>query len=122
MSEEKNFNGDVFQSFSKDYILESNKNQNKTFTNENTEFSFKKNLSINDDMRNHNHNYNNKSAINDSEFNIYSQNDQNIQESGHFGKSKYESKNFKSVIENNNIIIYLLLSVILIINIIKEKS
>ena len=104
MSEEKNFNGDVFQSFSKDYILESNKNQNKTFTNENTEFSFKKNLSINDDMRNHNHNYNNKSAINDSEFNIYSVNDQNIQESGHFGKSKYESKNFKSVIESNNII------------------
>ena len=104
MSEEKNFNGDVFQSFSKDYILESNKNQNKTYINESTEFSFKKNLSINDEGSNHNHNYNNKSAINDPGFNIYSVNDKNIQESGHFGKSKYESKNFKSMIERNNLI------------------
>ena len=104
MSEDKNFNEGVFQSFSKDNILESNKNQNKTFVNENTEFSFKKNLCINDDGSNHNHNYNNKSAINDPGFNIYSVNDKNIQESGHFGKSKYESKNFKSIIESNNII------------------
>ena len=104
MSEDKNFNEAVFQSFSKDYMLESNKKQNKTFINENTEFSFKKNLSINDDVSNHNHNCNNKSAINDSGFNIYSVNDKNIQESGHFGKSKYDSKNFKSMIDKNNLI------------------
>ena len=104
MSEEKNFNDDVFQSFSKDYMLESNKNQNKTFINENTEFSFKKNLYINDEGSNHNHNYNNKLSVNDSGLNIYSVNDKNIQESGHFGKSKYESKNFKSMIEYNNLI------------------
>jgi len=103
MSEEKNFNEEVFQSFSKDYLLETNKKQNKTCINESTEFSFKKNLSINDGS-NHNHNYNNKSAINDPGFNIYSVNDKNIQESGHFGKSKYDSKNFKSMIEENSLI------------------
>ena len=110
MSEKKNFNEDVFQSFSKDFKFESNKKQNKTFINENIEFSFKKNLFLNDDdgrnqINNHNYsNNNNKLALNDSNLNIYSVNDQNIQESGHFGKSKYESKNFRSMIEENNLI------------------
>ena len=110
MSEKKNFNEDIFQSFSKDYKFESNIKQNKTFINENIEFSFKKNLFLNDDdgrnqINNHNYsnNNNNKLALNDSNLNIYSINDKNIQESGHFGKSKCESKNFRSMIEENNL-------------------
>ena len=110
MSENKNFNEEVFQSFSKDNMFESSKKQNKTFINENIEFSFKKNLFLNDDdgsnqINNHNHpNNNNKLTLNDSNLNIYSINDKNIQESGHFGKSKYESKNFRTIIEKNDII------------------
>ena len=111
MSEKKNFNEDVFQSFSKNYVFESNKKQNKTFINENIEFSFKKNLFLNDEdgrnqINNHNHTNNyNKLTLNDSNSNIYSMNDKNIQESGHFGKIKYESKNFRSMIEKNDLII-----------------
>lgn len=111
MSEKKNFNEDVFQSFSKNYVFESNKKQNKTFLNENIEFSFKKSLFLNDEdgrnqINNHNHTNNyNKLTLNDSNSNIYSMNDKNIQESGHFGKSKYESKNFRSIIEKNDLII-----------------
>ena len=110
MSEKNNFNEDVFQSFSKNHVFETNKKQNKTFINENIEFSFKKNLFLNDDdgsnqINNHNHTINNnKLTLNDSNLNIYSVNDKNIQESGHFGKSKYESKNFRNMIEKNDLI------------------
>ena len=45
MSELKNFNDDmVFQSFSKNSIFESNKDNNKTSQKYLVEFSFKKNL------------------------------------------------------------------------------
>ena len=98
MSEKKNFNDDiVFQSFSKNIIFESSKDPNKTSQNENIEFSFKKNLFLQKiDENTHNH----ISSFNDHGGNIYSKNDTNILESGHFGK--YDSKNFKSLVENNS--------------------
>ena len=33
--------------------------------------------------------------------NIYSKNNNNILENGHFGQSKYDSKNYKEIIEKN---------------------
>ena len=45
MSEKQNINDEIiFQSFSKNLIFESNKEQNKVRENENLEFTFKKNL------------------------------------------------------------------------------
>ena len=103
MSELKNFNDDmVFQSFSKNPIFESNKDNNKTSQNDLTEFSFKKNLFLQKSDDNNNFNKNHISSINDHiASNIYSKNDNNILESGHFGQSKYDSKNYKEIIEKN---------------------
>ena len=103
MSEKKAFNDDmVFQSFSKNIILESNKDINKISENENLEFSFKKNLFLQKSDDNNNFNKNHISSINDHiASNIYSKNDNNILESGHFGQSKYDSKNYKEIIEKN---------------------
>ena len=110
MSEKKKINDDmIFQSFSKNYIFESNKEQNKTSKNEIIEFSFKKNLFLqkSEDNNNTSNNFNSNSKqislSGEHNYNIYSKNDTNIQESGHFGKSKYDSKNYKSLIENNAI-------------------
>ena len=99
MSEKKAFNDDMeFQSFSKNIILESNKDINKTSQNENLEFSFKKNLFL---QKPEDNTQNYISPFNDQGANIYSKNDTNIQESGHFGK--YDSKNFKSIIDRNSL-------------------
>ena len=104
MSEKKNFNDDKeFQSFSKNYIFESNKDINKTSQNEIVEFSFKKNLFISKADENNNSNHNLIPSLNEFGPTIYSKNDLNIQESGHFGKSKYDSKNYKEIIEKNSI-------------------
>ena len=106
MSEKKIINDDmIFQSFSKNYVFESNKDQNKITKNEIIEFSFKKNLFLQkpEDTNSNNNNNNPKQFLlsNELSSNIYSKNDTNIQESGHFGKSKYDSKNYKTLIEKN---------------------
>ncbi len=102
MSEKKNINDDiVFQSFSKNFIFESNKELKKTAQNEFLEFSFKKNLFVQKSDDNNTHSHNQISSFSEHNSNIYSKNDKNIQESGHFGK--YESKNFKSLIEKNGL-------------------
>ena len=45
MSEKEIINDEmIFQSFSKNYIFDSNREPNKTSQNENIEFTFKKNL------------------------------------------------------------------------------
>ena len=100
MSGKKNFNEEmVFQSFYKNHIFESNKDQNKICQNEIVEFSFKKNLFLpkSDDYNSHNSN-NYVSSFNEQGANIYSKNDKNIQVSGHFGKSKYDSKKYKNTL------------------------
>ena len=100
MSGKKIFNDEmVFQSFSKKHIFESNKEQNTICTNENIEFSFKKNLFSpkSDDYYYHNSN-NFVSNFIEQGVNIYSKNDKNIQVSGHFGKSRYDSKNYKNTL------------------------
>ena len=103
MSENENFNDDMaFQSFSKDFAFKSNKDINKSSQNEIIEFTFKKNLYLPKSDDNNNHSK--ISSFNEMGSNIYSQNDQNIQVSGHFGKSKYDSKNYKKIIEKNNLI------------------
>ena len=102
MSEKKKINDDmVFQSFSKNYVFESNKDNNKTSHNENFEFSFKKNLFLQKSDENNNSNKNLISSKIDHTSNIYSKNDRNIQESGHFGRSKYDSKDYREIIEKN---------------------
>ena len=101
MSEKKKFNDDkVFQSFSKEYIFESNKEQNKTSENEVNIFTFKKNLFLNESEDNNSNKKNHTIVSNEHNSNIYSKNDVNIQESGHFGK--YDSKNYKKIIEQNS--------------------
>ena len=103
MSGKLNFNDEmVFQSFSKNHIFESNsKDQNKICQNEIVEFSFKKNLFFpkSDDYNSHNSN-NFVSTFNEQSANIYSKNDKNIQVSGHFGKSKYDSEKYKNILNN----------------------
>ena len=106
MSEKKKINDDmIFQSFSKNFVFDSNKDNNKTSKNEIIEFSFKKNLfsqkADENASVNNNNNNNYISSLNFHDHNIYSKNDKNIQESGHFGKSKYESKNYKEIMEKN---------------------
>ena len=102
MSGKKKINDDmVFQSFSKNYVFESNKDNNKTSQNEIFEFSFKKNLFLQKSDENYNFNNNLISSKIENASNIYSKNDRNIQESGHFGKSKYDSKDYKEIIEKN---------------------
>ena len=109
MSEKEIINDEmIFQSFSKNYIFDSNREPNKTSQNENIEFTFKKNLFFQkseespskiNDMKNSN---NKMSPLNDKIMNIYSKNDSNLQESGHFGKSKYDSNKYKNIIEENS--------------------
>ena len=104
MSEKKNSNDEIlFQSFYKNHIFESNKGQNKIAYNEIIEFSFKKNLFLqkSDELNSYNTN-NYMPSFNESD--IYSKNDENIQVSGHFGKSKNNSKNFKSIFDQSEII------------------
>ena len=103
MSENKKFNDDIiFQSFSKDYIFESNKEQNKISKNELNEFTFKKNLFLSKFEESTNSNNKTQNIIsNEHNSNIYSKNDNNIQESGHFGK--YNSKKYKNIIEKNSV-------------------
>ena len=104
MSDRKNSNDEMlFQSFYKNHIFESNKDQNKITYNEIIEFSFKKNLFFPklDDLNSYN---TNNYIIPFNESGIYSKNDANIQVSGHFGKNKYESKNFKSILDKSEII------------------
>ena len=40
--------------------------------------------------------------LNNKIMNIYSKNDSNLQESGHFGKSKYDSNKYKNIIKENH--------------------
>ena len=109
MSEKQNINDEIiFQSFSKNLIFESNKEQNKVRENENLEFTFKKNLFQKSEesptnQKSNQNKFNAVSAFDDQIYDIYSKNDNNIQESGHFGKSKYDSTKYKNIIENNNI-------------------
>ena len=104
MSEKKKFNDDKeFQSFSKNYIFESSKDLNKTSQNEIVEFSFKKNLFLPKSDENNNCIPNLIPSLNEFGPTIYSKNDINIQESGHFCKSKYDSKNYKEIIEKNSL-------------------
>lgn len=108
MSEKQNINDEmIFQSFSKNYIFDSNKEPNKISQNENIEFTFRKNLFIqkSEEESPTKNNQNKKdhkcvSAFNDQTLEIYSKND-NIQESGHFGKSKYDSTKYKNIIEKD---------------------
>jgi hypothetical protein len=101
MSEKRNINDDIiFQSFSKNFKFESNEEQNKNSPNEILEFSFKKNLFIQKTDDNNTNNHVHISSFNEHNSNIYSKNDKNILESGHFGR--HESKNFKSLIEKNS--------------------
>ena len=66
MSELKNFNDAmVIQSFSKNSIFESNKDNNKISQNYLVEFSFKKNLFLQKSDDNNNFNKNHISSIND---------------------------------------------------------
>ena len=110
MSEKEIINDEmVYQSFSKNYIFDSNHEPNKTSQNENIEFTFKKNLFFQKTEEspskiNDNKNSNNKmSPLNDKMMNIYSKNDSNLQESGHFGKSKYDTNKYKNIIKENTI-------------------
>ena len=110
MSEKEKINDElVFQSFSKNYIFDSNREPNKTSNNENIEFTFRKNLFLqksedSTSKTNENKNSNNNiSPFNERKMNIYSKNDDNIQESGDFGKSKYDSSKYKNIIEKNNV-------------------
>ena len=109
MSEKQNINDEIiFQSFSKNLIFESNKEQNKVRENENLEFTFKKNLFQKSEesptnLKGNQNKFNAVSAFDDQIYDIYSKNDNNIQESGHFGKSKYDSTKYKNIIENSNI-------------------
>ena len=98
----------IFQSFSKDYIFNSNREPNKTSQNENLEFTFRKNLFIHEieespskSKENQSINNNKMSSTNFQNQGIYSKNDNNILESGDFGKSKYNQKKYKDIIENN---------------------
>ena len=108
MSEKQNINDEmIFQSFSKNYIFDSNKEPNKISQNENIEFTFRKNLFLQKSEeesppKNNQIKKDHKcvSAFNDQALEIYSKND-NIQESGHFGKSKYDSTKYKNIIEKN---------------------
>ena len=107
MSENQKINDEmIFQSFSKNYIFDSNKEPNKTSQNENIEFTFRKNLFLQKSEESPPKNNQNKnenkciSAFDDQKMEIYSKND-NIQESGHFGKSKYDSSKYKNIIEKN---------------------
>lgn len=40
--------------------------------------------------------------LNNKIMNIYSKNDSNLQESGHFDKSKYDSNKYKNIIKENH--------------------
>ena len=110
MSEKEKINDElIFQSFSKNYIFDSNREPNKTSNNENIEFTFRKNLFLqksedSTSKTNENKNNNNNiSSFNERKMNIYSKNDDNIQVSGHFGKSKYDSEKYKNILEENNV-------------------
>ena len=102
MSGKANFNDEmIFQSFSKNHIFESNKDQNNICQNENVEFSFKKSLFLPKSDDNNSYNSNNfVSTFKEQGLNIYSKNDKNIQVSGHFGKSKYDSEKYKNILNN----------------------
>ena len=104
MSGKVNFNDEMsFQSFSKNHIFESNKDQNKICQNEIVEFSFIKNLFLPKSDDYYSSNYSNfASTFNEQDVNIYSKNDKNIQVSGHFGKSKYDSKKYKNILNKIN--------------------
>ena len=111
MSEKELINDEIiFQSFSKSYIFDSNREPNKASQNENIEFTFKKNLFVQkseespsktSDIKNSNNNK--MSPFNEKDMNIYSKNDNNLQESGHFGKSKYDSNKYKNIIKEDSI-------------------
>ena len=84
--DEKN-NNQLFQSFCGNNILYSNcKNSEKKDTEEDFEFTFKKGICKNTNSKNSN---------------IYSQNDQNIIQSGHFCNNKNEPSKFRTIIEND---------------------
>ena len=111
MSEKEIINDEmIFQSFSKNYIFDSNKESNKVNQNEDIEFTFKKNLfnQKSDETppqqkeKENKNTYKSVSAFNDQIQDIYSKNDNNIQESGDFGKSKYDSCKFKNIVDKNN--------------------
>ena len=111
MSEKEIINDDlIFQSFSKNYIFESNKKEKKKPINEEIEFTFGKNLFLDKleesslKAKENKNNFNAITAFNEEAMNIYSKNDNNILESGHFGKSKYDSCKYKNIIEKNNFV------------------
>ena len=111
MSEKEIINDDlIFQSFSKNYIFESNKKEKKKPINEEIEFTFGKNLFLDKleesslKAKENKNNFNAITAFNEESMNIYSKNDNNILESGHFGKSKYDSCKYKNIIEKNNFV------------------
>ena len=85
---EKN-NNQLFQSFCDNNILNSeSKNSEKKYNDEDTEFTFKKGFYEN---------------ISSTRNNIYSKNDQNIIQSGHFGRNKNEPSKFRTIIENDSL-------------------
>ena len=65
------------------------------------DWGFKKNLFLQKSDENSNFTKNYIATTNDHSSNIYSKNDNSIQESGHFGKCKYDSKDYKEIIEKN---------------------
>ena len=111
MSEKEIINDDlIFQSFSKNYIFESNKKEKKKPINEEIEFTFGKNLFLDKleesslKAKENKNNFNAITAFNGEAMNIYSKNDNNILESGHFGKSKYDSCKYKNILEKNDFV------------------
>jgi len=89
---EENYQNQIFQSFAKNINDESQKITNSSSQKENIEFTFKK-LIFGSNR--------NKDMEKDSENNIYSKNDKNIKQSGHFfNEIKNESK-YKQLLKND---------------------
>jgi hypothetical protein len=90
---EENYQNQIFQSFAKNINDESQKITNSSSKKENIEFTFKK-LIFGSNR--------NKDMGKDIENNIYSKNDKNIKQSGHFfNEIKNESK-YKQLLKNDN--------------------
>ena len=90
---EQNYQNQIFQSFAKNINDESQKITNSSSKKENIEFTFKK-LIFGSNR--------NKDMGKDIENNIYSKNDKNIKQSGHFfNEIKNESK-YKQLLKNDN--------------------
>ena len=90
---EEHYQNQIFQSFAKNFNDESQKITNSSSKKENIEFTFKK-LIFGSNK--------NKEVEKECENNIYSKNDKNIKQSGHFfNEIKNESK-YKQLLKNDN--------------------